>query len=119
MLSKLNIIKTYKGLPKSMYVLFVAQIINRFGDFVMPFLTLYLTIKIGLSAEVTGFIVMITSIINMPASLLGGYAADKFGRKKTYILAQEAATLSMLPCAFVSNPYINVSSLMIILFTVF
>lgn len=71
MLSKLNIFKSYKGLPKSMYVLFVAQIINRFGDFVMPFLTLYLTIKIGLSAEVTGFIVMITSIINMPASLLG------------------------------------------------
>ena len=78
MLSKLNIFKSYKGLPKAcMFYLW-----HRFGDFVMPFLTLYLTIKIGLSAEVTGFIVMITSIINMPASLLGGYAADKFGRKR-------------------------------------
>lgn len=113
MLSKLNIIKTYKGLPKSMYVLFVAQIINRFGDFVMPFLTLYLTVKIGLSAEITGFIVMLTSIINMPASLLGGYAADKFGRKKTYLYAQGAAALVLLPCAFVSNPIINVGCLMI------
>ncbi|NLZ47392.1 MAG: MFS transporter [Clostridiales bacterium] len=113
MFSKLNIFKGYKGLPRSMYVLFVAQIINRFGDFVMPFLTLYLTVKIGLSAEVTGFLVMLTSIINMPASLIGGYAADKFGRKKTYLYAQSAAALTLLPCAFFSNAYINVGCLMI------
>jgi MFS family permease len=30
-----------------MYILFGATIINRFGDFVMPFLTMYLTVKIG------------------------------------------------------------------------
>lgn len=113
MISSLRIIKTYKGLPKSMYILFIAQVINRFGDFVMPFLTLYLTVKVGLSAEVIGFLVMLTSIINMPASLIGGYAADKFGRKKTYLYAQSAAALALLPCAFIINPYINVGCLML------
>lgn len=113
MLTKLNIFKAYKGLPKSMYILFIAQVINRFGDFVMPFLTLYLTVKVGLSTELTGFLVMLTSIINMPASLLGGYAADKFGRKKTYLYAQGAAALALVPCAFLSNAYINVGCLMV------
>ncbi len=106
-------LKAYKGLPRNMYILFIAQIINRFGDFVMPFLTLYLTIKIGLSEPVVGTIVMLCSVISMPASLLGGRIADRFGRKKTYLYAQSIAALSLLPCAFIRNPALNVSCLMV------
>lgn len=113
MLTKLNLFKTYRGLPRSMYVLFIAQVINRFGDFVMPFLTLYLTIKIGLDATAVGVIVTICSIISIPASFAGGVIADKYGRKKTYLYAQSAAALSLLPCAFITDPYINVGCLML------
>ncbi|WP_139903677.1 MDR family MFS transporter [Clostridium thermarum] len=112
-LDKFNFFKTYRGLPRSMYVLFIAQIINRFGDFVMPFLTLYLTVKIGLEPILVGAIVTICSIIGIPASFLGGYFADKFGRKKTYLYAQGLAALILLPCAFVKDPYINVTCLML------
>jgi MFS family permease len=84
--------------------MFGATVINRFGDFVMPFLTMYLTLKIGLSFGIAGIIVTISSLIGIPSSILGGKFADELGRKKTYLIAQGAAALSLLPCAFLKNP---------------
>lgn len=87
-----------------MYILFAANVINRFGDFVMPFLAIYLTIKIGLSFETAGIIVTISSLICIPSSILGGKLADELGRKTTYIIAQGGAAAALLPCAFLKNP---------------
>jgi MFS family permease len=110
---KLRMIDTYRGLPKNMYIMFSATVINRFGDFVMPFLTMYLTIKIGLSVEAAGLIVTICSLIGIPSSLLGGKLADELGRKRTYMIAQAGAALSLVPCAFLTNPAVIVVFLMI------
>ncbi len=110
---KLKMFDTYRGLPKNMYIMFGATVINRFGDFVMPFLTMYLTIKIGLSIEVTGIIVTISSLIGIPSSLIGGKLADEIGRKRTYLIAQAGAALALLPCAFLTNPTLIVLFLLI------
>ena len=97
-------LSAYRGLPKSIYIIFAVQIINRFGDFVVPFLTLYLTIKLGLSFATTGVIVMVASLLGIPGSILGGEFADKLGRKKAYVLAQTISALLLIPCAFLNNP---------------
>lgn len=99
-----KIFDTYKGLPKNMYILFVATVINRFGEFVMPFLTMYLTVKIGLSFDQVGIIVTIASLIGIPSSILSGKLADEYGKKRTYLIAQSCAALSLIPCAFVKDP---------------
>ncbi len=93
--------------------MFGATIINRLGDFVIPFLTMYLTIKIGLSFEVAGIIVTISSLAGIPSSFIGGKLADEFGRKTTYLIAQGGAALSLLPCAFLSNPVLIVILLLL------
>lgn len=110
---KLKFLDTYRGLPRNMYIMFLATVINRFGDFVMPFLTMYLTIKIGLSFEVAGIIVTVTSLLAIPSSILGGKFADEIGRKKTYLIAQGGAALSLVPCAFLKNPILIVIFLLI------
>jgi Arabinose efflux permease len=110
---KIKIIDTYKGLPKNMYLLFVANVINRFGDFVLPFLAMYLTLKIGLSFGTVGIIVTVASLIGIPSSILGGKLADEFGRKKTYLIAQAGAALSLIPCAFNKNPAVVVVFLLL------
>lgn len=109
MFEKFNI---YKGLPKSVYILFLVQVVNRFGDFVLPFMTLFLTKKLGLCFQVVGIIVMIESLLSIPGSIAGGKFADQIGRKRTYIFAQTAAALALIPCAFIANPYIIVSFLL-------
>ncbi len=110
---KFKMIDTYRGLPRNMYIMFLATVINRFGDFVMPFLTMYLTIKIGLSIEAAGLVVTISSLIGIPSSLIGGKLADEIGRKRTYIIAQLGSALSLIPCAFLTNPTIIVAFLLL------
>ncbi len=110
---RLKLVDTYRGLPKNMYIMFGATIINRFGDFVMPFLTMYLTLKLGLSVEIAGVIVTITMLIGIPSSFLGGKFADEIGRKKTYLIAQTCAAMCLVPCAFVNNPVVVVAMLLL------
>ncbi|WP_218064919.1 hypothetical protein [Vulcanibacillus modesticaldus] len=50
-----NLFKPYLGLPREMYVIFFARMINALGMFVFPLLTLILTIKIGLTNSQAGF----------------------------------------------------------------
>lgn len=108
-----KLIYNYKGLPKGMYILFFAQVINRLGDFVMPFLALYLTQKIGMTSVAAGIIVTVSSIITIPASMIGGKIADKFGRKKSYMYSQFISAAALIPCAVTKNPHITVVCLLI------
>ena len=93
----------YRGLERSIYVLFFARIINSIGNFVYPFLTLFLTDKLDYSAAEAGFLLMICSLSFVPGSILGGKAADTMGRKKVMISAQLCSALCFLACAFISD----------------
>ena len=98
-----RIFKIYGGLPKSIYILFLARIINSVGSFVFPFLTLYLTSKIGLSEEQVGFYVMLSSIAGIPGNFIGGFLSDKLGRKAIFITVQVISAILLIPCAFLSK----------------
>jgi len=93
----------YSGLPKSLYILFFARIINSMGNFVFPFLTLFLTDKMGIGETETGFYMMLVATAFVPGSLLGGKLADYMGRKKIFIIFQSLAAISFIPCAFLGN----------------
>jgi MFS family permease len=109
-----NFFKVYRGLPFSIYVLFVVRIINALGAFVGPFLTMFLSNKIGLGNEVIGIFIMANSISTVPGSLIGGKISDTFGRKKILVIFQGLAALSYIPCAFLGKsiiiPYLLILS---------
>ncbi|MHB1394057.1 MAG: MDR family MFS transporter [Clostridia bacterium] len=100
---------SYKGLPKSIYTIFFAQMINRFGDFVLPFLSLFLVKKLGLSYQSAGVAVMLVSLSSIPGSFAGGKIADHFGRKKSYALFQLSAAICLFFCAFLESPQIIIA----------
>lgn len=79
----------------------------------MPFLALYLTQKIGMTSVAAGIIVTVSSIITIPASMIGGKIADKFGRKKSYMYSQFISAAALIPCAVTKNPHITVVCLLI------
>ncbi len=99
----------YRGLPKSIYVIFFAQMINRFGDFVLPFLSLFLVKRLGLSYQSAGIAVMINSLATIPGSFAGGKIADHLGRKKTYAAFQLSAAVCLFICAFTDNPQLVIT----------
>lgn len=106
--------KIYTGLPKSIYILFFVKIINSLGSFVGPFLTLFLSNKLGYDKAAIGSFIMLNSISTIPGALIGGKISDSFGRKNVLLIFQSLAALCYIPCAFFEKsliiPYLLILS---------
>lgn len=95
-----KLLKPYKGLPKEIYIIFVAKIINAMGCFVFPLLTIILREKIGLSKADTGLWITISGALFVPAAALGGKLADMIGRKKVIVCFDMLAAILYIICGF-------------------
>lgn len=91
----------YRGLPKEIYVLFIARIVNSLGAFVHPLLTMILTKKLGFPEDKAGMFITILLATQMPIMLLGGKLADKFGRRRLIIIFNFLGALTYLACGLV------------------
>jgi MFS family permease len=84
-----------RSLPRAYWVLVAGTFINRFGSFVYPFLTIFLTRR-GLSLWEIGAVIAGYGGGGLMASLAGGWFADRFGRRNTIV----AGTLANAICVF-------------------
>lgn len=82
-------------MPRAAWVLFGGSFINRFGNFVLPMLTIYLT-RQGHSVARAGLAVGAYGAGHLCASLLGGHLADRIGRRNTTALSMFASAITML-----------------------
>jgi predicted MFS family arabinose efflux permease len=67
-----------RGLPREVWILFLATLVNRMGTMALPFLVLYLTRDIGLAAATAGGMLALYGATSLVASPLGGRLADRF-----------------------------------------
>jgi len=93
----------YSGLPRSIYILALVRVVNAMGNFVYPFLTLFLTEHLGFSTEKAGTYFAISAAAQVLGAVLGGKLTDKFGRKKLYLIFQGITACCYLPCAFLGD----------------
>ncbi|MDY4888782.1 MAG: MFS transporter [Sphaerochaetaceae bacterium] len=93
----------YKGLPRAVWMLFICNFINGLGAFVHPFLTLYLTVRLGLFDGRAGLFIMLLATCYVPGALIGGRIADKFDRKKTVFLSQLGITAVLIACGILEG----------------
>jgi len=93
----------YGGLPSPIYILALVRVVNAMGNFVYPFLTLFLTEHIGLSNKDAGTYFMISAFAQAAGSLIGGKLTDHFGRKKLFLTFQGLAACCFAPCAFLGD----------------
>jgi MFS family permease len=71
--------KGLKGLPRQLWIIAGATLINRAGTMVLPFLVLYQTSQLGFSAGRAGFVVTLYGIGALIAAPLSGHLVDRFG----------------------------------------
>ncbi|MDY0370861.1 MAG: MFS transporter [Sphaerochaetaceae bacterium] len=90
----------YKGLPRPVYVLFIATIVNGIGIFVYPFLVLLLTQHLNYSNAWTGVFMSVAALTYLPGSFIGGKLADIIGRKKVMVVGQLLASTMFMVCGF-------------------
>ncbi len=86
-------------LPRAIRALFFVRLINSMGNFVFPFLTMLLTVKLGYSKTAAGAFMSTAAFAAGLAILAGGKIADAFGRKRTIAALQIAAALLLGLCA--------------------
>lgn len=69
------------GLPGAFWVLWGGTLVNRLGSMVNPFLSLYLTGIRGVPIGTTGLILAAVGVGSVISQPLGGFIADRFGRR--------------------------------------
>lgn len=84
-----------RALPRPVWILFAGTFINRFGQFVMPFLVIYLT-KIGYSTAKAGLALGAYGLGHVIASSGGGHLADRVGRRNTIVLSMFGSAASLM-----------------------
>jgi MFS family permease len=92
-------IEDLRLLPRPFYLLMAGSFINRFGHFVIPFLAIYLR-QLGFEPAVIGYALAAYGAGGFCASILGGYLADRIGRKPTLLISTFGAAGTMMLLAF-------------------
>src|SRR5438093_420899 len=87
--------ESLRGLPRGAWILFFGTFLNKFGTFVLPFLAIYMT-RLGFTTAQAGLAVGAYGVGTLCASLLGGYLADRLGRRKTILLSMFSGALAMV-----------------------
>ncbi len=94
---------TIRSFPRPVWILFVGVFLNKFGTFVVPFLTLYLT-RQGFTTRDAGLALGAYGVGRLCAAFIGGHLADTFGRRKTIVLSMVLAAVTMLCAGAPSAP---------------
>jgi len=89
------LLSTLRSFPRPVWVLFAGVFLNKFGTFVVPFLTIYLTRR-GFSATEAGMAFGAYGVGRIAAALLGGQLADTIGRRNTILVSMLSTAVIML-----------------------
>jgi len=87
------------SMPRAFWFLWIGTLVNRLGMFVVPFLSLFLTVRRGLPPETATLVVSAYGLGACAGSFAGGWLADRAGRRPSILLSLTAgaATLLALP----------------------
>jgi MFS family permease len=95
-----------KNLPHNMWVLFYTTLINRSGTMVIPFLVLYLTQKIGVTAAEAGTAMLVYGIGSFIFSPITGRVADKIGALTVMKISLIGTSAIIFIYGFITNYYL-------------
>lgn len=86
-------------MPREVRLLIVARAVNRLGAFSLSFLTVLLSAGFGASPQQAGLISAAFGLATIPSRLLGGYLADRIGRRTTIVLGLAGCAAAQLGIA--------------------
>ncbi|MCC6726236.1 MAG: MFS transporter [Saprospiraceae bacterium] len=72
-------IASFSGLSRSAWLISLASLVNRSGTMVLPFLSVYLTTKLGFSMKQAGVAMTLFGVGSFIGSYIGGTLSDRIG----------------------------------------
>lgn len=86
-----RVIQVYKtsfsGLSRETWLLGLVLLINRAGTMAVPFMSLYVTVKLGRSLADAGLIITLFGVGSVLGAFLGGFLTDRIGFRWVQIVA--------------------------------
>jgi MFS family permease len=90
-----TLLQGIRSLPAPVWILCAGTFVNRFGSFVAVFLVLYLRSR-GYSIAEAGLVVSFYGVGNVIAAGVGGWTADRFGRRNALALSMFSSAVTLL-----------------------
>lgn len=103
MIGRLWWARTSAGLPRAFWVVVAGSFVNRIGFVVEPFLALYLAGERKLDASTVGAVVACFGFGSFVSQPIGGYLADRVGRRATLVASMVASAASFMLLASVRD----------------
>lgn len=85
-----------RGLPADVWIIFATTIVNRAGMMALPFLVLYLTKELGISASLAGIGIGLYGVGGLISAPLAGALSDRIGPFAVMRASLAASGLTML-----------------------
>lgn len=85
-----------EGLPRAYWFLWAGLLVNRTGSFIVPLMTVYLTRERGLSLIDAGSILAMYGVGSIAGTTLGGFLADRLGRRATLLVSLVSSSVVMV-----------------------
>ena len=96
---KLKLLEQYRGLRREIYILFFGRMVTALGSMIWPVMTMILNQKLGFSAAEISYYFVASSIIMLPASILGGKLADHVNKKWLIVCCDSVSVLCFIICS--------------------
>lgn len=88
-----------KRMPREVWALFFVRFVISAGSFVVPFLAMLLSLKLGYDNARAGAVMFVGTLVSASGLILGGKLGDSIGRRRTLIALQTITAASFLVCA--------------------
>ena len=91
-----------RGFDKAVYIVAAGQLVNVFGaGLVYPFATVHFHLQIGIALSLVGFGLLAKNVATAVATAVGGYLADRIGRKPVMVSSMAGNGVTLAGYAFV------------------
>jgi len=98
----------YRGLPRDVYFIALAKLIQGIGNFITPFMMLLMTQKLGATPAHAGMILLVLTGCMLCGNTCGGKLTDWIGHKNMLVYSEVLAAMMLLICGFLpTDPLIT------------